>query len=45
MKLSGKFFKHGNTEITNVKVDFEDTNIAEMLIHNNTKVNGVVNVM
>jgi len=45
MRMSGKFFKHGNTEIRNVKVDFENINIADLLIQNNTKLNGVVNEM
>ena len=45
MIMSGKFFKHSNTEIRRVHVDFENTNVADLLIQNNTKVNGVVNEM
>ena len=39
MIMSGKFFKNNNTEISNVKVEFQKTNIADMLINNNTKAN------
>ncbi len=40
--LSGKFLKHGNTEIRRVEIDYTETNIADLLIQNHTKVNGVV---
>ena len=40
MKLSGRFFKHGHTEIRRCDVKHEAVNIADLLIQNNTKAIG-----